>query len=111
MIPNHFTLTLSEYAPTNVALKQLQYLSDSRNSVEGEFTIDKWWVVVKGECAKETSVMEKGVNVRYEEGAWLSPGLYKTVGAEIAVLVEDHPDAVDKDRAEQVLEAVKQLYK
>lgn len=100
---------LPEYTQTSAALKHLQHLPGSLNSVKGEFEIDRWCVVVKGECTKSMDILGKRMNVIYEEGAWLQPGLYRAVGAEIAiVMIEDYPDGVDH---EHLLEAVKRLYK
>ena len=97
-----------EYTLSSAALKHFQRLPDSHHVVKGEFEIERWCVVVKGECTKSMDILGKRMNIRYEEGAWLKPGIYKTIGAEVAVLVEDHPDDMDHG---QMVEAVKQLYK
>lgn len=97
-----------EYTLNAAALRQLQHSSNSHRTVEGDFEIDKWCVVIKGECSKNMDVLGKKVNVRYDGGAWLKPGLYKTIGAEIAVIAEEYPDTVDHA---QMLESIKQLYK
>ena len=97
-------LALPEYTITNAMANQFLAPSLSHRVVEGEFKVDGWCALVKGECSKGVDVVGRRAVIKYDEGAWLRPGSYQTVKAELASIAEEHPDMA-------VIESVKRLYK